>query len=250
VEYVELLRARRALTWYGAILFSMVALGLALAFKNGPPRIHISSNSHPDLPMEILLAGAAFGPMILAAFMAVGLDAEFKTAAITWTRPVSRLAIALRYVAVDGATLLAAWVLTLVACAIPIVATGLGKYITFGSRDFVFLALVFGAAVMWYGLVVLLTTLLPGRGGAIAGGSWGYALIVPGLAAIPFPTALHQVMVALNYLNPMAYIGNRSSESHSIIIGTLPQHAVATWLIGLAAVAIATQLWTRREVPA
>jgi hypothetical protein len=249
VEYVELLRARRALIWYGAILFSCVALGLALAFKDGPPRIQMSHASNPMIPVQYLLAGAAFGPLILAAFLAVGLDAEYKTVAITWTRPISRLAIALRYVAVDGGALLAAWLLTLAAVFITVFAIGIGKYVSFGHDVAGAVLLVFGAAVMCYGLVVFVTTLLPGRGSAIAGGSWGYALIVPGLASIPFPPLLHQAMVALNYLNPMAYIGNQGSGSHPLIAGSGEQHAIATWLIGLAALAIATQIWTKREVP-
>jgi hypothetical protein len=249
VEYVEMLRARRALIWYGAILFSLLALGLALAFKDGPPRIQMSHGSNPMIPFPYILAGAAIGPLILAAFLAVGLDAEYKTAAIIWTRPISRLAIALRYIAVDGGALLAAWVLTLVAVFITIFAIGIGKYLTFGDDVAGAVLLVFGAAVMWYGLVVLVTTLLPGRGAAIAGGSWGYALIVPGLARIPFPPLLHQVIVALNYLNPMAYL-SQGSGARELIAGSGEQHMIATWLIGLAALAIATQIWTKREVPA
>ena len=250
MHYVELMRARRALIWYGAILFSCLALGLALAFKDGPPRIQMSHESNPMVPIQYILAACAFGPLILAAFLGVGLDAEYKTVAITWTRPVSRLAIALRFVAVDGGALLAAWVLTLVAAFAVVFAIGIGKYLVLGPHAETYLALVFGVAVMWYGLVVLVTTLLPGRGNAIAGASWGYALVVPALTAIPFPPLLHNVTVALNYVNPMAYIGSQGSSSHPIIAGTVEQHAIAAWLIGLAALAIATQLWTKREVPA
>lgn len=244
-----MLRARRALTWYGAILFACLALGLALAFKDGSPRIQMSHDQNPMIPFQYLLAGSAIGPLILAAFLAVGLDAEYKTIAITWTRPISRLAIALRYLAVDLGALVATWALTLVAVLIPLFVIGLGQYITFGGPIARSAALVFGAAVMWYGLVVLVTTLLPGRGAAVAGASWGYALFVPVLSAIPFPPLLHKVVLALNYLNPMAYIGGKG-ESHPLIAGNDLQHAVAAWLIGLVALAIATQIWTKREVPA
>ena len=241
-------RARRALTWYTAILFSCIALGLALAFKDGAPNIQMSHASHPEIPVQMLIAGAAFGPLILAAFLAVGLDAEFKTAAITWTRPISRLLIAIRYVAVDAGALLVAWFVTLVAVFTSVFAIGIGKYLVAGPQVGTYALLVFGAAVMWYGLVVLVTTLLPGRGSAIAGASWGYALIVPILTHIPFPPLLHAVMVGLNYLNPMAYVSTGSSGR--LIAGSFVEHTIATWLIGLAALAIATQLWTRREVPA
>ncbi len=244
-----MLRARRALIWYGSILFACVALGLALAFKDGSPRIQMSHGQNPMIPFQYLLAGSAIGPLILAAFLAVGLDAEYKTIAITWTRPISRLSIALRYLAVDGGALVVAWALALAAVLIPIFALGIGQHITFGGPIALSAVLVFGAAVMWYGLVVLVTTLLPGRGAAVAGASWGYALFVPVLAAIPFPPLLHQVVLALNYVNPTAYITGHNS-SHPLIAGNDTQHAVAAWLIGLAAAAIATQVWTKREVPA
>ena len=250
MEYVEMLRARRVLTWYGGIVFALLALGLALAFKDGGPHIRMSG-ARPNVPFDAIVAGAAFGPMILAAFLAVCFDAEYKTAAITWTRPLSRMGIALRYLAVDAAAMIAAWLLTILAVLICLVVLGLASYITFQSNAVNVVFLAFGCAVMWYGLVVLLTALLPGRGNAIAGASWAYVLIVPGLSKIPFPAALHQVMVALNYLNPLAYIGSiGSSRPDSVIAGSQGAHIAAVWVIGIAAVAIGTRLWATREVPA
>jgi len=257
MEYVELLRARRVLFWYGGILFALIAIGLALAFKDGPPVVQMSHGRNLQIPFEALVVGAAFGPLILAAFLGVGLDAEFKTAAITWTRPLARMTIALRYVAIDLGALIVAAIITFAAVMICITALGLLKFVTYGSNgipplgpaEYVLLGL--GCAVMWYGLVVLVTMLLPGRGSAVAGGSWAYALIVPALAEIPFPPALHHVMVALNYVNPLAYIGShgRNGGANHVVVGSSLQHAVAVWLIGIVAVAIATQLWVRREVP-
>jgi len=250
MEYVEMLRARRVLTWYGGIIFALLALGLALAFKDGPPQIHMHGTRY-GIPFDAILAGSAFGSLILAAFLAVCFDAEYKTIAITWTRPLSRTAIAARYLAVDGAAMIAAWMLTLAAVLICLAVLGLATYLTFESNVTGTVLLLFGSAVMWYGLVVLVTTLLPGRGNAIAGASWAYVLIVPGLTQIPFPTAIHQVTVALNFLNPLAYIGSvGASRADSAIPGSESAHIIAVWLIGLAAIAIATRLWTTREVPA
>lgn len=263
MQYVELLRARRALTWYCGIVLALVALGLALAFKDGPPQIQMSHEANPVIPLWWVLTGCAFGPIFLAAFMAVGLDAEYKTAAITWTRPMSRLAIAARYVVVDLATLLAAWLFNVALCTIVLFALGLWPYVTAtsqsgGAWD---APLAFGCAVMWYGLVVLCTVLVPGRGTAIAGASWAYVLFVPALAAIPFPPLLHSVMAALNWLNPLAYLSTRSNRhdgmgahidlgSGAPIAGSTTVHLMVVWLIGLVAVAIAARLWTVREVPA
>ncbi len=252
MEYVAMLRGRRVLTWYGTIFLALTALGLALAFKDGPPRMQMSRGSNPMIPFEFILAGAAFAPVLLASFLAVGLDAEYKTAAITFTRPLSRALIALRYLAVDGGSMIAAWLITLAVVLITIFVLGIGKYLTFGHEATDAFSIVLGCAVMWYGLIVLVTALLPGRGNAVAGGSWAYALLVPGLAQIPFPPLLHQVMVALNYLSPLSYLGNIGSSnghSQSLIAGTPLEHTIAVWLIGLVAIAVGTRIWATREVP-
>jgi hypothetical protein len=250
MEYVEMLRARRVLTWYGGIIFTLLALGLIVGFKEARPHIQMSGATI-HIEFSAILAGAAFGPLILAAFLAVCFDAEYKTVAITWTRPLSRLRIAGRYLMVDAATMIVAWLLTLAAVLICMAVLGLTRYLTFGPNVVDVILLAFGCAVMWYGLVVVLTILLPGRGNAIAGASWAYVLIVPGLSQIPFPHALHEVMVGLNYLNPLAYLGNLgSSGSRTLIAGGPVEHTVAAWLIGIAAIAVGTRLWATREVPA
>jgi hypothetical protein len=259
--YAELLRARRALIWYGGILFACVALGLALAFKDGPPRVHMSHDANPMIPLGSLLVGAAFGPIILAGFMAIGLDAELKTAAITWTRPVARLRTALTYVAVDVATLLVAWLFTVVVALIGITVLGISQYLNASDTGSlgVWAPLAFGIAMMWYGLVLLCTTLVPGRGNAVVGVSWAYALFVPGLASIPFPPLLHAAMVALNYVNPLAYLSTTGPSRGEARIqigggplfgGSASTHAIVAWAIAIAAVAIGTRIWTVREVPA
>jgi hypothetical protein len=260
MEYVAILRARRVLTWYGSILFALVALGLALAFKDGPPNIH-SGGGSPKLYLESILAGAAFGPLFLAAFLSGGLDAEYKTAAIAWTRPIARLNLAARYLGIDAAALLAAWLITLLAALIPILVLGVGKYITVGADannglSWNYTVLAFGCAVMWYGSIVLIAAVLPGHAARIVGASWAYALIVPGLAAIPFPAPLHLIVVALNFLNPLAYLSHHSNDSSvqissgPTIPGTISEHALVAWTIGIVAIAIGTQIWARREVPA
>jgi hypothetical protein len=247
MEYVEMLRARRVLTWYGGLLLVLTGLCFALGVKSGPPQIHIGM-SGPAIPIHSILSGAAFGAVLLAAFLAVGLDAEYKTTAITWTRPLSRVAIALRFLAVDFGTFIAAWLLTVLLVVVAIVALGLGKYLTFGGFSGTYIALMFGCAVMWYGLVVLLTALLPGRGSAITGMSWAYVLVTPALTQIPFPPLLHNVTVGLVYLNPLVYIGINAREI-GVLYGSPGLNAAMAWGIGLVAVAGGIRLWSAREVP-
>lgn len=255
MEYVAVLRARRTLTWFIGIIFALVAIGLALSFKDGPPHVQVSHGAHPAIPFGWIVGGASFAPLIITAFLAAGLDAEYRTTAIAWTRPISRLAIAWRYVAIDVGAMVVAWAATAAVAIIAIVALGLGQYFAYGSEGYSFFVLPFGCALMWYGLIVLVSAMFPGRGNAVAGISWAYALIVPGFSQIPFPPLIHQVMVGLNYINPLAYLGStnfgaRVHTSGGILAGSTTDHTIAAWLIGLAALAIGTRIWASREVSA
>jgi len=253
VEFVAMLRAARVLKWYAAVLAVIEVLVFIAIFHGGRPHIGDAPHmrgSQSGIPFDALLLGGLLGPLVVSSFLAAGLDGEYRTAAIAWTRPIARLGIAARYIVVDAVALLAAWLVTLVACLIPLAATGLLKFITFtpalGGKAFL---LGTGIAVMWYGLVVITAALLPGRGGAVAGWSWGVFLILPGLAHAPFPQLIHEIIIALNYLNPFAYLGGIGSGSN--ILGLEPALRISLpWIIGIAAVVAGTQLWARREVPA
>ncbi|GAC1572575.1 MAG: hypothetical protein NVS3B7_03340 [Candidatus Elarobacter sp.] len=260
MEYVEMLRARRVLTWYGGIIFTVVSLGLIFATKDGAIQAQMAHDRNPMIPFDAILVGAAYGPLIIAAFLAVGLDAEYKTTAIAWTRPLSRLVIAARYIAVDLGTMVAAWLIAILAAVIPIFMLGINKYFVFSTNLLHEVLIAFACAVMWYGLIVFFSALMPLCANVVVGISWAYALIVPGLAQIPFPTPVHVVLVALTYLDPLAYLGHDSvtvssdttvsAGTHSTIAGSGNEHVVAAFLIGLAAIAIGTRIWSTREVPA
>jgi hypothetical protein len=257
MEYVAMLRALRVLKWFGIVLAALEALALYSALRNGHPNINMQSSVSIDgktsgLPFGVLMLGALIGPLVVASFLAAGLDAEYKTIAIAWTRPISRLAIAGRYLAVGAAALFAAWAATLVAVVIPILAMGLAPWLRFQTGpDFVALALGTGCIIMWYGLVVAVSALLPGRGGAVAGMSWGAFLVMGILAAAPFPPFLHGIAVALNFLNPFAYIGSiGSGGANNILHLAVGPRAALAWAIGLVAVYAGVQLWATREVPA
>lgn len=250
MEYVAILRARRILTWYAVVFGLLVALGLALVFKDGPPRVQMSHDANPMIPFDALLVGSLFAPVILAAFFAVGLDAEHKTIAIAWTRPLARLSIAARYVGVAFLGMVAAWIFTVVVALLTLVILGLVQYVTPGHHSWTHVPAMAGAAVMWYGLVVFVSALLPGRGNAVAGGSWAYALIVPGLAHVPFPPLLHQVTVALNYLNPLMYLKSSGGGGGDIVFASGGGTLAIAWIVGIACIAAGAYIWSKREVKA
>ena len=251
MEYVAILRARRILTWYAVVFSALVALGLALAFKDGPPRVQMAHDQNPTIPLDALVVGSMFAPVILAAFFAVGLDAEHKTIAIAWTRPLARLSIAARYVAVAFLGMFSAWLFTVAVGVLTLLILGLLQYVAPGQQSWKHLPAMAGVAVMWYGLVVFVSALLPGRGNAVAGASWAYALIVPGLTQMPFPPLVHQVTVALDYLNPLMYLQSHGAREGEVVFAYGGGAVLAiAWAIGIVCTAAGAYLWATRDAKA
>jgi hypothetical protein len=176
----------------------------------------------------------------------------------TLTRPVSRERIALEYFAVDLAGIFAAFAFAfIVMCLVPLATAGLLGRITSTPQAWAILALGLGMSFMWYGIIQAATAAMRGGGGWVAGGSWaffGVLLLLPGVTY--FGPVFHYGVVALNLVNPIAYFSSltihakdAAASSSSLLagLGVLPRAAI-TWLIGLAACAIAIASWKRIEV--
>jgi hypothetical protein len=67
--------------------------------------------------------------------------------------------------------------------------------------------------------------------------------------AAPLPALLHFLIIALNYLNPLAWLGNLGSHSGGshIIPFDAPVRAAGAWAIALVAVVASVKLWSTRE---
>lgn len=252
MEYVAILRARRLLTWYGGVVLAMLLLMLyGTLTHHGTVRVDHGS---VHIPLSALVAGSAVGAVVIAAFLASAFDNEYKTAAIAFTRPMTRLSIATRFAAVAAVAMAAAAVITFVAVFVTFAASGLLRYVAPDGSTLPWLALVLGVAAMWYGLVVLAAAIVPGRAGAIVGLSWAYALIVPALAHAGLPGVFHAIFGALQFLDPLAYVGSIGNAAHqnaSVLgIESVGLRSAITWAIGLAALASGVTIWAKREVPA
>jgi hypothetical protein len=133
-------------------------------------------------------------------------------------------------------------------------AVGAFRYVSFTADGADLFALVCAVAVMWYGWVVFAAALFPGRGNAMIGISWGFALVMPGLSAVPFPDVVHQVLHALTFLDPVAYLGSFGSDSHgsdSVLgISSIGVRTLTALVIGIVAIAAGTRIWATREVTA
>lgn len=251
MEYVAILRARRILTWYGGILGAALLLML-YGILTHHPTVQ-TDNPHAGVPLSALIGGAAVAAMTIAAFLAAGFDAEYKTAAIAFTRPLSRIRIARRFALVAAVATLAAFAVTLAAIFIVIASMDAWKYLTMQDGIGVpLVAAAFGCAAMWYGLVVLVAAIFPGRGGAIVGLSWAYALIVPAFAHADLPAAFHALFSALQFLDPLVYAGSIGSHHGASPLGieSVGLRAAIAWAIGAVALTAGVTLWAKREVPA
>jgi hypothetical protein len=245
MEYVEILRARRVLTWYCGVLVVMLAIG-AISLYSG----HVDlSRGHGTSPLGAIISACAFGAMIVATCVAPGLNAESNTLAIAWTRPIPRPAMVLRYIAVDVVAIIVAYAFTF--------AIVLTFYALFGFLGHIVpdagspLALLngLGCALMWYGLIMVVAAPLNGRGALVAGLSWGAFLVVDVLWSAPFPPAIHAALTFLNYFNPLTYFAaNDGNRGHQVLMLGPEILTLIAW--GFVAVTLAgtVRLWSTREV--
>jgi hypothetical protein len=249
MHYVEILRARRVLTWYTIIVLGVLAITV-LSIYAGHADMQSPSSA---LTVGPILLACAMGAYVVATCIAPGLIAEAATLPITWTRPEPRSRIAWRYIAIDIATIALAYVILIGVVLLFFAIFGALGYLRVVPDDLAMFFLALGSAVMWYGLATLVSSRLPGRGGLIAGMSWVAFVVIGSVWAAPLPGPLHAVLTGLNYLNPMAYIGGVSGgdgQHHAVHPITLDQtwRLVLVWLIAAAALAGTVRLWSTREV--
>jgi hypothetical protein len=251
MHYVEMMRARRVLIGYGIALLAIIAL-TALSMLAGPGHVHtdFKVGSAPMIPSSTIIAGCIFGALIVTTLMIPGLNAEAATTPIIWTRPTPRDTIAWRYVAIDLATIVVAFLGTIACVYIVLAIIGLLKYAVFDTKTVTATLLGLGCIVMWYGLVSMAAARLPGRGPMLAGLSWIVFLVQAALTVAPFPWVIHEIIIVLNYANPFAYLGGvNSANVHDALVIDLPAagRAVAAWVIGIAAIFASVRLWSTRE---
>ncbi|HZX67624.1 MAG TPA: hypothetical protein VFE70_02015 [Candidatus Elarobacter sp.] len=247
MEYVEILRARRVLTWYCAVLLAALAI-TAVSMVSGHAHV---GGGHPSIALSAILSGCAFGAMIVATCVAPGLNAESNTLAIAWTRPVPRPSIVLRYIAVDVAAIIVAYAYTFAIVLAFCALLGFFGHI-FADAD-IPLALLngLGCALMWYGLIMVVAAPLNGRGNLVAGLSWGVFVVGGALWAAPFPAAIHTILTFVNYFNPMTYFAGGSTDdnhSHHVLMLNTEILTLIAWVFVAVTLVAAVRLWSTREV--
>jgi len=247
MQYVEILRARRVLTWYCGLFLGALII-VTISFYSGHAQL---DGKMEFVPLASLIKGCAFGALILATCVAPGLNAESSTLAIAWTRPMSRAAIAWRYIAVDVATISVGFAFLIALVLAFFALFGQLGEVTIDAGIVPALLGSLGCALMWYGLITVVTARMDGRGGLIAGVSWGVFVVLGLLWIVPFPAPLHGLITILNYFDPLAYFTGVSSDGTGgrTIIPLDPNVKTAiAWGFAVVTSVATVQLWSTREV--
>ncbi|MEA2719095.1 MAG: hypothetical protein QOJ39_959 [Candidatus Eremiobacteraeota bacterium] len=247
MEYVELLRVRRALVWFVvALAFVLVMVNLVLHGKGGFT-IHIGFGKDGVAAGDLVLLGG-LGALFLAAVFAGNLPGESTTLPFLWTKPVSRTALAYRFVAVDVLGMIGGIVATALAAVIVIAGLGQIRAIHLDRALLSDAALALGAPLAWYGLTFLAAARLRPEGVARAGAlSWPVFIVIAMLTTVTLPPPLHGLVLALDHLNPLAYIAGGDQKGMGLLSAAPAIRGAACWAIALVTIPAAIRLWTVRE---
>jgi hypothetical protein len=254
MEQVELWRVQRSLLWHAGIVAVIVLVIIALpqvgtVHVEGP---HGTTNFAPGsgLPVGVITTIAAFFAAIYASSVGTSFNRENSTLDISWTKPLPRTLLALRYVAIDLAGVVIAYV---IAIAAVLAITSYMHFPPFFDAQAP-LEIVLGAGVgaMWYGLLQVLTCIAPPAARSLAGILWPVALAVGGLSDV-LPGSIGAILRAINLLNPLHYLSSTSvhDDAHASTSLQAPvpagEGALIVWCFTLAFCALAIYLWPRKE---
>ncbi|MGD1067618.1 MAG: hypothetical protein ABR975_12445 [Vulcanimicrobiaceae bacterium] len=246
MTYVEVFRARRVLFWFTLGIAAILALALSGIVRSQP-----HSEMTSGIPVTWLLGIAVLGPLVVGSCLAGSLSAEGTTLAILWTRPVLRTSIAWQYTAVDLVAMVISYVVVLLAEIVIIAALGFFQYIRGDSGAAVIVALAFACSLMLYAYIRLLSGRLTGRGGIIAGVLWAAMFIIGALSQAPFPEPIHSILIGLDWLSPLSWLGNIGSEAHTGHTQLIPLsdewRALVAGVVSIIVLVASVPWWATRE---
>ncbi|HEV8022203.1 MAG TPA: hypothetical protein VGP41_13105 [Candidatus Lustribacter sp.] len=251
MEFVEFWRVRRSLLWFAGSVAAIVVLFLMLpqvgtVHVNGPG---VSSSFPPGtgVPLGTLASLAAFFAAIYASIVGTSLNRENSTRELSWTKPLTRTLLALRYVLIDLAGVAIAFAIAVAAGAAIATYMHFPPYVD--AEAPVQIVLGIGVGAMWYGLLQVLTCVAPAGARSLGGILWPVAFVVAGLSQVP--GSIGAIMRAIDVLNPLHYMSSASSHGTTMSMGPaeLPadERALIAWCFAVAFCAIAIALWPRKE---
>lgn len=247
---LALLRTRRLLSVY-LLGIAFVAGVLAIALHSRSKLTIVVASSPGGIAISTLALIATVGPLILASVVGPRLAFETPSLAFAFTKPASRTAVAIRYIFADIVGLAVAAVVTLCMLVVIVASLGLASRLRIDDQVLGALLLMFTSATAWYGVVAVASARVDARRGATIGTlSWPLFLAVAVLANTSIPGPIRSSLLALNLLNPIAYL---SGTGLSAISGDLTPYlirAASLFLLTVITISAATALWVARDVSA
>ena len=252
MEYVEFLRVRRSLLWHAGILAVIVLAVIALGHDTS---VHINGSTGSTqlgaglrLPVGVLATIGGFFAAIYASSLGTSLNRESLTRDLSWTKPLSRTLLAVRFLLLDVAGIVIAFAIAIAGALAVILHLQMVPVVDAATP--VQLVLGAGVGVMWYGLLQVLTCAFPPGARALAGILWPIALVLEGLGDLQ--GNFGAIVRGLNVINPLAYL-NDMTGSHTDAAETmirqipLEVRTLTVWFCALVFCAIAVALWPRKE---
>jgi len=246
MEYVELLRARRSLSWHLGIL-AILTLGALYLAHEALLHVHGSGASHGPVQLSWLTWFATVFAAIYASSAGTSLNRENATRDISWTKPAPRTLVALRFVLIDVAAVIVVFAATFLLETLVLVSLQVTPVLDSAFGEMLELGL--GASLMWYALIQVLTCRFGPGARSIGGILWPVALTIDGLAQVP--GVVGSLAMAVDVVNPLAYVGSSfgSSSGARATLNFVPAdvRALAVWLFAVLFCAVAVTIWPRKE---
>jgi hypothetical protein len=245
--YIEYVRARRALTVYAIIVAAIVALALLVRVN-----VNVYPQSGPiHTPIDILTVTSGFIIAILGTVLATSLSSHVSGhLEIAWTKPIPRDRLIAQTFAIDIGALAVAYVATMIV-AITINAV-FGSHLDYTTSQLGHVAAELLFPIALYAMVQGVTSAVGRRAGMIAGLAWPVMLLAGGVIPAPVPPFVHQAIVAINFLNPLALLSTNMRLGHYFnILGRETWSPLALGDAGLIVAlgfAFALVQWRRLEV--
>jgi hypothetical protein len=241
--YVEFLRARRSLTWHLGIMAALTLLNL---YFDNPSMIQVDGHAAffpgNQVPLGALGMIGTFFAAIYASSAGTSLNRENQTRDLSWTKPISRTSLALQFVLVDIAAIAIVFVLAMVAVAIVLLRMNMVPAIEQGFATE--LAVFFGASVMWYALLQVLSFWFGSGARSLGGILWPIAFVVLALTHVPGP--LGGMAQVIDAINPLRYLPGISDAKGAQAM-SMDTRALCVWFFSVLFCAIAVTLWPRKE---
>jgi hypothetical protein len=244
--YIEVLRTWRVLLRYFIVLAGLylIAAGLYAIW----PWSHVGSgDSGRTYSAGGHAAIVAFVCLLFASISGLSLSRHLDHLDFALTKPRARATFVATVLGVDALGLTVFFIATTIAFVAFHIALGEAHGVVFDAASAFGIALAFGSVLAWYAIVQAVSCARDAAGWALAG-VWVAAIGLLFLDAARLGPGLHALVVALNFINPVAYLSTIPFEATTGAAPlSLATHAITIYVVAGVAALVALIRWQRVE---